>query len=82
MQEMLTLSSIFGKEEKLDIDKRKLNELNELLKSINYITIQNHRKNKSNILKRYQANELCMTALKKTANYSFNSEARKLNIEK
>ena len=78
----LTLSSIFGKTQKQDPQKVKAVEYNELLKTINYITIQNHRKNQTNVLKRYSANELCMKALHETANYNFNSVGSKINIKK
>ena len=78
----LTMTSIFGKTMREADQKKKANELNELLKTINYVTIQNHRKNKTNVLKRYQANELCMNALHATANYSFNTSGLKINIKK
>ena len=78
----LTLTSIFGKTQRIEEERRKAQELNELWKTVNYITIQNHRKNKTNVLRRYQANELCMTALHETANYSFNVLGSKLNLKK
>ncbi len=78
----LTLTSIFGKTQRKEDEKNKVFEYNELLKTINYITIQNHRKNKTNVLKRYQANELCMNALKETANYSFKKTGNKIDLKK
>ena len=78
----LTLTSIFGKTQRKEEEKIKVFEYNELLKTINYVTIQNHRKNKTNVLKRYRANELCMTALKETANYSFKSTGNKIDLKK
>ena len=76
----LTLTSIFGKNQRLEEERQKVQELNELWKTVNYITIQNHRKNKTNVLKRYQANELCMNALHQTANYQFSQTEHKINL--
>lgn len=76
----LTITSIFGKTSRDAEQKLKANEYNELLKTVNYVTIQNHRKNMTNVFRRYQANELCMKALNNTANYSFKQINHKLDI--
>ena len=81
MIETLTINSIFGQNENASEEKSRVADYAELLKTVNYVTIVNNRKNPENVLKRYRANELCMSALKQTCNYIFNQN-HKININK
>lgn len=79
--EKLKMNSIFGQSDEAYNDRKRISDYSELLKTVNYVTIVNNRKNPENVFKRYRANDLCMSALKQTANYIFGQQ-HKINIQK
>ena len=78
----LTINSIFGQNDEAYSNRKRVFDYSELLKTVNYVTIQNHRKNATNVFKRYQANDLCKSALKETANYNFEKPNHKVDLKK
>ena len=74
----------FGQNIAVTAQQRKTADLNELLKFVNFVSLQENGSNASNIFKKSKINDMSINALKKTELYNRTkaNENHKLNIQK
>lgn len=82
---MNLINKEFGKNIVVTNQQRKATDMNELLKFVNFVSLQEENNNFANVFKKSKINDMSLNALKETSNYNKTSranESHKLNIQK